>query len=189
MENLYFFLIILVVVISIYWIHTSSKNVSNISPEEEKEEFANSANCDKNILTLNPYERCKVLGVSKFMVRDLKTNLWLTAGLQEGFNKFLPGRFGVPLVMSERPDEYLPLRTVSDPNDYLLATYSGDGIRTVSNPYNSTFVIQVFIYNGYNVLGYIDEGEKQLYLSIDSNGNISSTPNPSEASIVEILEI
>lgn len=191
MENLYFFLIILVVAIAIYWIHTSSTNTNNTS-QEEKEGFAhstNSSDCNSNILTLNPYERCKVLGVSKFMVRDLKTNLWLTAGLQDGFNKFLPGRFGVPLVMSERPDEYLPLRTVSDPNDYLLATYSGDGIRTVSNPYNSTFVIQVFIYNGYNVLGYINEGETQLYLSIDSNGNISSTPNPSEASVVEIVEI
>lgn len=191
MENLYFFLIILVVAIAIYWIHTSSTNANNTN-QEEKEGFAhstNSSDCNSNILTLNPYERCKVLGVSKFMVRDLKTNLWLTAGLQEGFNKFLPGRFGVPLVMSERPDEYLPLRTVSDPNDYLLATYSGDGIRTVSNPYNSTFVIQVFIYNGYNVLGYINEGETQLYLSIDSNGNISSTSNPSEASVVEIVEI
>lgn len=191
MENLYFFLIIFVVIIAIYWIHTSSTNTNNTS-QEEKEGFAhstNSSDCDSNILTLNPYERCKVLGVSKFMVRDLKTNLWLTAGLQEGFNKFLPGRFGVPLVMSDRPDEYLPLRTVSDPNDYLLATYSGDGIRTVSNPYNSTFVIQVFIYKGFNVLGYIDEGKNQLYLSIDDNGNISSTPNPSEASVVEIVEV
>lgn len=194
MDNLSFFLIIFVVIIAIYWIHTSSTNTNNTS-QEEKEGFAhssnsaNSSNCDSNILTLNPYERCKVLGVSKFMVRDMKTNLWLTAGLQEGFNKFLPGRFGVPLVMSERPDEYLPLRTVSDPNDYLLATYSGDGIRTVSNPYNSTFVIQVFIYKGFNVLGYIDEGETQLYLSIDSNGNISSTSNPSDASAVEIVEV
>jgi hypothetical protein len=194
MDNLSFFLIIFVVIIAIYWIHTSSTNTNNTS-QEEKEGFAHSNNstdtvsCDSNILTLNPYERCKVLGVSKFMVRDINTNLWLTAGLQEGFNKFLPGRFGVPLVMSDRPDEYLPLRTVSDPNDYLLATYSGDGIRTVSNPYNSTFVIQVFIYNGYNVLGYINEGDTQLYLSIDSNGNISSTPNPSEASVVEIVEV
>lgn len=191
MKNLYFFLIIFVVIMAIYWIHTSSININNTS-QEEKEGFAhstNSSNCNSNILTLNPYERCKVLGVSKFMVRDMKTNLWLTAGLQEGFNKFLPGRFGIPLVMSERPDEYLPLRTVSDPNDYLLASYSGDGIRTVSNPYNSTFVIQVFIYKGFNVLGYIDEGENQLYLSIDDNGNISSTPNPSEASVVEIVEV
>jgi len=190
MENIYFFLIIFIIVIAIYWIHTSSIN-TNQEEKEEKEKFTHSTNssCDSDILTLNPYERCKVLGISKFMVRDLKTNLWLTAGLQEGFNKFLPGRFGIPLVMSDRPDEYLPLRTVSDPNDYLLATYSGDGIKTVSNPYNSTFIIQVFIFKGFNVLGYIDEGENQLYLSIDSNGNISSTSNPSEASIVEIIEI
>lgn len=192
MENLYFFLIILIVIVAIYWIHTSSINANIIVQEEEKEGFnnsANSSNCNSNILTLNPYERCKILGVSKFMIRDLRTNLWLTAGLQEGFNKFLPGRYGISLVMSERPDEYLPLRTVTDPNDYLLATYSGDGIRTVSNPYNSTFVIQVFIYNGFNVLGYMDEGETQLYLLIDDNGNISSTPNPSEASAVEIVEV
>lgn len=188
MNNLYFFIIILILVTSIYYIHTSSKNTNNTS-QEEKEGFANAANCDPNILTLNPYERCKVLGINKFMVRDLRTNLWLTAGLQEGFNKFLPGRFGIPLIMSEKPDEYLPLRTVSDPNDYLLATYSGNGIRTVSNPYNKTFVIQVFIYKGFNVLGYVDEGETQLYLSIDDNGNITSTPDPSEASTVEIVEI
>lgn len=188
MNNLYFFLIILIVAAIIYYIHTSSINTYNIE-REEKEEFANSKNGDPNILTLNPYERCKVLGVSKFMVRDLKTNLWLTAGLQEGFNKFLPGKFGVSLIMSDKPDEYLPLRTVSNPNDYLLATYSGDGIRTVSNPYNKTFVLQVFIYKGLNVIGYVDEDETQLYLSIDDNGNITSTHNPTEASIVEIVEI
>lgn len=192
MENFYFFIIILGIIVLIYYIHTSSLNnnkekelFNNLTSDDDN----NKADCDPNILMLNPYERCKVLGVSKFMVRDLKTKLWLSAGLQEGFNKFLPGRFGVPLMMSDKPDEYLPLRTVTDPNDYLLATYSGDGIRTVSNPYNSTFVIQVFIYNGYNVLGYIDEGSTQLYLSIDPNGNISSTIEPSKASIVEILEV
>lgn len=191
MENLYFFLIILIVAIGIYWIHTSATNGSNGSnaTDPNKEEFSNLTSSEHNILTLNPYERCKILGVSKFMVRDIKTQLWLTAGLQEGFNKFLPGRFGVPLIMSDRPDEYLPLRTVFDPNDYLLATYSGNGIRTVSNPYNETFVIQVFIYKGFNVLGYINEGGIQLYLSIDDNGNITSTLNPHEASVVEIVEI
>jgi hypothetical protein len=190
MNNLYFFLIILVVAIAIYYIHTSSENnSSNSDITKEKEGFSNSKNFEPNILTLNPYERCKLLGISKFMVRDLKTRLWLTAGLQEGFNKFLPGRFGVSLVMSDKPDEYLPLRTVVEPNDYLLATYSGDGIRTVTNPYNKIFVLQVFIYNGFNVIGYINENETQLYMSIDDNGNISSTSNPSEASVVEIIEI
>lgn len=193
MDNLYFFTIIFILIVAIYYIHTS-KNENIIKEEnEKKEEFTNmssdSFNCDSNILTLNPYARCKILGVSKFMVRDIKTRLWLTAGLEEGFNKFLPGKFGVPLMMSEKPDEYLPLRTVADPNDYLLATYSGDGIRTVSNPYNITFVIQVFIYRGFNVLGYVNESENQMYLSIDDNGNITSTPNPDEASGVEIIEL
>ena len=190
MSNLYYFTIILIVVLVILYICESSTNIiyaTNIN--QEKEGFVNSASCDSNIMLLNPYERCKVLGVSKFMVRDLRTNLWLTAGLQEGFNKFLPGKFGIPLMMSDKPDEYLPLRTVSDPNDYLLATYSGDGIKTVSNPYNKTFVLQVFIYKGFNVLGYINEGGTQLYLSIDDNGNIISTSNPSTASIVEIVEV
>ena len=191
MDNFIFFAIIILVILSIYYIHTTYENNKYVN-EEEKENFNNSRNtrnCDENILTLNPYERCRILGVNKFMVRDLKTNLWLTAGLQEGFNKFLPGRYGVSLIMSDKPDEYLPLRTVTNPNDYLLSTNSGDGIRTVSNPYNKTFIIQVFIYNGFNVLGYIDEADKQLYLSIDNNGNISSTSKPSEASIVEIVEL
>jgi hypothetical protein len=142
-----------------------------------------------DILTLNPYHRCKVLGVNKFMIRDLRTKLWLTDGMQEGFNKFLPGKFGISLMMSDKPDEYLPLRTVVDPNNYLLATYSGNEIRVVANPYNQTFVLQVFIYNGLNVIGYINEANIQLYLNIDDNGNIASTSNPSEASFIEIIEI
>lgn len=182
MENLYFFIIILIVIVGIYYMDLTTRNF-------KKEGFINSENCDPNILTLNPHERCKILGVNKFMVKDLRTNLWLTAGLQEGFNKFLPGRYGITLMMSEKPDEYLPLRSVTNPNDYLVSTYNGDGIRTVTNPYDSTFIIQVFIYNGYNVLGYIDEEKNQLFLFIDDNGNIGSTPNASEASIVEIVEV
>lgn len=190
MNNLYFFSIILIVIIAIYYIHTSHENSKNVI-QEEKEEFDNST-CtptQQDILSLNPYHRCKVLGVNKFMIRDVRTNLWLTDGLEEGFSKFLPGRFGIPLVMSEKPDEYLPLRTVADPNDYLLATYDGQGIRVVSNPYNTTLVLQIFIYNGYNVIGYVNEGNEQLYLVIDDNGNITSTSEPSKASVVQIVEI
>lgn len=123
------------------------------------------------------------------MIRDLKTNLWLTDGLEEGFSKFLPGKFGISLVISDKPDEYLPLRTDTEPNDYLLATYNGQGIRVVANPYNITFVLQIFIYNGYNVIGYVNEKDQQLYLIIDDNGNITSTSKPSEASIIQIVEI
>lgn len=193
MDNLYFFLIILIVIVAIYFIHTSSENNKNVIQEEkenfEKTENSNLTCTQPDILSLNPYHRCKVLGVNKFMIRDLRTNLWLTDGLEEGFSKFLPGKFGVPLVMSERPDEYLPLRTVTDPNDYLLATYNGQEIRVVSNPYNTTFVLQIFIYNGYNVIGYVNEDDQQLYLVIDDNGNITSTSKPSEASVVQIVEI
>ena len=174
----------------------NSTNSHTKNNYEQKENFDSTNNHDNidnctqaDILSLNPYHRCKVLGVSKFMIRDLRTKLWLTDGLQEGFSKFLPGKFGVPLVMSDKPDEYLPLRTVADPNDYLLATYSGDEIRVVANPYVRTFILQVFIYNGYNVIGYINEANTQLYLYIDDNGNISSTSKPSEASVIEIVEI
>lgn len=190
MDNLYFFLIILIVCITIYYIHTSSINYIDASIEQEN--FYNSkmnSIDNSNILNLNPYERCKILSISKFMIRDFKTRLWLTAGLQEEFNKFLPGRYGIPLIMSDKPDEYLPLRIVSSPNNYLLATHDGNGIRTVTNPNNKYYVLQVFIYKGFNVIGYIDETETQLYIYIDNNGNINSTTNPSEASIIEIIEM
>lgn len=174
----------------------NSSNTLTKKTSELKENFDSMNNTDNidnctqaDILSLNPYHRCKVLGVSKFMIRDLRTKLWLTDGLQEGFSKFLPGKFGVPLVMSDKPDQYLPLRTIADPNDYLLATYSGDGIRVVANPYVQTFILQVFIYNGYNIIGYTNEANLQLYLNVDDNGNISSTPKPSEASVIEIIEI
>lgn len=45
--------------------------------------------------------------INKFMIRDFKTNFWFSAGSQDGLNKFSPGRFGVPLIMSDKPDEYL----------------------------------------------------------------------------------
>jgi len=192
MDNLIFFLIIILVVLAIYYMDLNSPKTKAQIDSEEKFDSLNNDNNDcvqSDILSLNPYHRCKVLGVNKFMIRDLRTKLWLTDGMQEGFSKFLPGKFGVPLMMSAKPDEYLPLRTVADPNDYLLATYSGDGIRIVSNPYNQTFVLQVFIYNGYNVIGYLNEANTQLYLNIDDNGNITSTLEPSKASIIEIIEI
>ena len=176
-ENLYFIIIVLLLIGIIYWIHNT------YTKSEEK------FDSDSNILTLNPYERCQTLGVKKFTVRDLRTKLWLTSGLEEGFNRFLPGRFGISLMMSEKPDEYLPLRTVSDPNDYLIATYNGDGIRTVSNPTSKFFIIQVFIYNGFNILGYISESDTMHYLYINDDGTISNTTDPKKASIIEIISL
>ena len=195
MENLIFFVIIIFVILAIYYMDLNSSNIQYETKTESKEDFASKLLIDDidhnqaDILSLNPYHRCKVLGVNKFMIRDLRTKLWLIDGLENGFSKFLPGKFGIPLIMSDKPDEYLPLRTVFDPNNYLLATYSGNEIRVVANPYNETFILQVFIYNGYNVIGYINEANIQLYLDIDDNGNITSTSKPSEASVIEIIEI
>ncbi len=199
MDNLLFFIIIIGVILIIYYIHhTVPKSKTNLLTESENKEqfyiFPNQDNLTQcagrgDVLTLNPYTRCELMGKKKFMIRDLRTQLWLISGQKEGFNKFLPGRFGNVFMMSENPGEYLPLRTISDPNDYLLATYNGSGIRTVSNPYNQYYVIQVFIYNGYNVLGYISESNAQLYLNIDNEGHITSHLDPESASKVEILEV
>lgn len=194
MENLFFFSIIIIVIFLILYIDYDSliKNTSNNNNNENFDIYKNTDNiqqCNSDLLTLNPYERCNILGVKKFMIRDLRTKLWLISGQEEGFNKFLPGRFGIPLIMSTKPNEYLPLRTVADPNDYLLATYNGDGIRTVSNPYAKYFILEVYIYKGVNVIGYITEDEETKYLYIDSDGHISSTLEPSAASVIEIVEI
>ena len=182
MENQIFFVIIMIIIVIIYYIHINYNSQTTINENFDINE-------NNNLLSLNPNQRCKTLGVNKFMIRDLRTKLWLTSGQNEGFNKFLPGRFGVSLMMSENPNEYLPLRTVSDPNDYLLATYSGEGIRTITNPYTQYFIIQIYIYNYHNILGYIKENEETVYLYIDDNGNILSTSNPDEASKIEIIEI
>ena len=197
MDNLLFFIIIIGVILVIYYIHHTSPNTKLLSESENKENFDIFPNQDElsqcdgqgDMLTLTPYKRCELMAKKKFMIRDLRTQLWLISGQEEGFNKFLPGRFGNVFMMSDKPDDFLPLRTIADPNDYLLATYKGNGIRTVSNPYNQYFVIQVFIYNGFNVLGYISESNAQYYLSIDNDGHIISVLDPESASKVEILEV
>ena len=200
MDNLLFFIIIIIVIIVIFFIHYTAPN-SMLSSESENiqnyENFDIFPNQDKisectdrgDMLTLSPLKRCELMAKKKFMIRDLRTQLWLISGQEEGFNKFLPGRFGNVFMMSKNPDDYLPLRTIADPNDYLLATFTGNGIRTVSNPNSQYFIIQVFIYNGFNVLGYISESNTQLYLYIDNNGHITSHTNPESASKIEILEV
>lgn len=189
MDNLIFIITILFLILGIYYIDYTSGSDNLVLKKENFIDCQKSNNHNQDVLSLNPYYRCKVLGVQKFMIRDRKTNLWLTDGLQEGFSKFLPGRFGIPLMMSNNPDEYLPLRTVVDPNDYLLATYNGKGIRVVSNPNSKFFILQIFIYNGFNIIGYINEKNTYLYLIINSNGNIESTKEPNNASTIEIVEI
>lgn len=201
MENQIFFIIIIILIFIIYYIHRQygNKNIDkfeNIQNNIQYGYFPNkdsNINLDKNsdkctnLLSLNPYERCNVLAKKKFMVRDIRTQLWLISGQEKGFSKFLPGKFGVPFMLSENPDEYLPLRILADPNDYLLSTYNGKEIRVVTNPTAKYYILEIFIYNGYNVIGYIDESENQKYLYVDDNGNITSTVNPEKASYIELL--
>lgn len=189
MDNLLFFIIVVGVILVIYYIHHTAPDSNKIDKirTENKESFDNTTH--SNMLDLNPYARCELMSKKKFMIRDLRTKLWLISGQEEGFNKFLPGRFGNVFMMSNKPDEYLPLRTLSEPNDYLLATYKGNGIRTVTNPYNQNYIIQVFIYNGFNVLGYLSDANIQLYLYIDNDGHISSVTNPENSSKIEIIEV
>jgi hypothetical protein len=193
MNNFICFIIIVVVILFIYYMdHTTEKfnNITNAIANATANATTNAiANEDGDLLTLKPYERCEILGAKKFMVRDLRTKLWLVSGQEEGFSKFLPNNFGVPLLMSTEPNEYLPLRILADPNNYLLSTYDGKGIRVVSNPYNKFFVIQVFIFESSNILGYIDENNKTKYLYVDNNGNITSTKYPQKASVIEIIEL
>lgn len=190
-ENILFFLILIGSFLFISYLYVSSHPYSNYINN-----FANvlantfsNEGFGSNLLDLNSSQRCNLLGNKKFMIRDLRTKLWLISGQEEGFSKFLPGRFGNTFMMSSTPDQYLPLRTISVPNDYLLATFDGKGIRSVSNPYNKYYVIEVFIWNGSNILGWLDESGKQLYMYVNDNGNINSVENPENASKIEIIEV
>jgi len=109
MENQIFFIIIIIVILGIYYIHiTDTNNHAKLNEKSNSEENFdivpnqdNISECVRagtgtgDLLTLNPLQRCEILGKKKFMVRDLRTKLWLISGQEEGFNKFLPGRFGV----------------------------------------------------------------------------------------------
>lgn len=186
MINSFHFIIIFILILSIYWIHSTYSN-NNIIKSEHVENF----NHNKN----------NTFSIKKFMIRDLRTKLWLVFGLSKshknfireheetGFNKFLPGRFGSPFILSDNPNEYLPLKIADNPNDYLLSNYKGDGIRIVSNPYTKYFIIQAFIYNGFNILGYIHENEQTKYIYVDDNGYITSVLKPEKASIIEIIDL
>lgn len=185
MEDKIFFIIIIFVIVLIYYIHNYyNKNNENFDIHQNYDDITE---INSDLLSLTPKKRCDLLSQKKFMVRDIRTQLWLISGQEEGFSKFLPGRFGIPLLLSEDPNDYLPLRTIADPNDYLLSSYNGKEIRVVSNPYTKYYILQIFIYNGFNVIGYIDESDTQKYLNIDDDGHIISTINPENASKVELL--
>jgi len=174
MEDKIFFIIIILLILIIFYIHYTSSN-ENFESEEG------------DLLELNSYQRCETLSKKKFMIRDIRTKLWLTYGEEDGFSKFLPGRFGITLLLPENPNDYLPIRILDDPNYYLMSTEEGDGIMVVSNPSTPFFILEIYIYNGFNIIGYLNESDEQQYLHIDDNGNISSINNPDYASKVEML--
>lgn len=179
MENLTFFVILMILMLAGYWVHLFSGSRSVNSAE-------NFTCTNSTILDLTPYARCETLSKSKYMIKDVKTNLWLLYGQEEGFNKFLPGRFGSQLLMSTDPN-YVPLRLLNNPNDYLLASLDGKQIRAVSNPYSKYYILEVCNYNNCNILGYLDISNIMKYLQIDSNGNISSTSDPEQGSCVQLV--
>lgn len=183
MEDKYFFIIIVLLILIIYYIHYSYSN-------KNLELFNNNNSLlEGDLLTLDPYQRCETLSPQKFMIRDIRTQLWLLPSQEFGFSKFLPGRFGISFLLSENPNEYLPLRILADPNEYLLSNYNGDKFIVQSNPNTQNFILEIYIYNGFNIIGYLNKSQNQLYIYIDDNGNITSVNNPDNASQVEMLFI
>ena len=140
-----------------------------------------------DLLDLTPLTRCNILSKKKYMLRDIRTNLWLMA--TNDYGTFVPGNFGIELLLSDKPNEYLPVRLLASPNVYLLANYNGKGIRMVDNPPAIFFKLEMYIYNGKNIIGYLNENNIQLYLFIDNNGDIESVASPSKASPMEMLII
>ena len=148
-----------------------------------KEDFSVESNCKPELIYPNSIaklDRNKV-----FMLRDIKTNYWLI--VDGGVGKFVPGRFGKTFSLPENPNEYLPLRTESDPNIYMLADYSGSGMRAVSNPYNNFFKLEILIYNERNILAWEDEASNQHYIIVDDSGYMESTTDPDKASQFEMV--
>ena len=146
------------------------------------EDFSVESLCNPEYIYRN--EISKVDCDKNFMLRDIKTKYWLI--IDGGIGKFLPGRFGVPLVISDDPNEYLPLRVASNPNTYLLSDTNGS-IRSVSNPYNKSFVIEILIYKERNILAWNDDVNNQYYIAVNNAGYMYSTNNPDEASQFEML--
>jgi hypothetical protein len=168
MNNQLFLILIFVIIIFIIYFYT-----------RKHEKF--------DLLDLSDSQRCDLLGQKKFMLRDIKTRLWLNIGIESGRASFMPGGFGIPLLLSNEPNKYLPLRLLADPNNYLLATFDKKGIRVVTNPPAEYYKLEMFIYNQMNIIGYIDESEKQFFISVDDNGFVSSVCNLNEASPMEML--
>jgi hypothetical protein len=156
------FIMLIIVVIGLFY-YTNNKS------EIKEENFENLEN------------------IKTFMVRDLKTNLWLNIN-NDGFGRFYGSGFGFNFMISKNPDEFLPLRSANNPNDYLIATTNGnDDFRIVSNPGSDLLKIQVMNFEGRNILGYTNNSETDSFISVDQAGYIHTVKNPNEASIINTI--
>ena len=136
---------------------------------------------------LNDEQKCDIVSQPKFMVKDLRTNLWLKVDAE--YYKFVPGNFGTLFLLNENRDDNLPLRLLTNQNFYILISDNKKDIRIVKNPSDIIFKLQVFIYDNTNILGFVDENNLNNYIFIDNDGSIIPVTKPSEASAMEILRV
>lgn len=174
-----FLIVITIIVILSIWNLTDSENFVGFT----REGFDYESNCiPENIF---PNSVSKLDRLKNFMLRDIKTNLWLV--IDGGLGKFLPGRFGNTFILSDNPNDDLPLRLASQPNFYILSEYDGNGFRAISNPYTEFFKVEVLIYNQRNILAWNDERNTQHFVIVEPSGYITNTINPDEASQFEMM--
>jgi len=136
---------------------------------------------------LNDEQKCDIMAQPKFMVKDLRTNLWLKVDAE--YYKFVPGNFGTLFLLNEKHDDNLPLRLLTNPNFYILISDDKKNIRIVKNPYDKFYRLEIFIYNNMNILGYLDQNNNNNYIFIDNNGGINNVDCPSKASAIEVSRV
>lgn len=130
--------------------------------------------------------QCHNINKNIFMIRDIRTKYWLNFS-NDGYAKFVASGFGIPLLLSDKPNENLPLRIASNPNNYLLTTYNKENIRIISNPYTKYNKIEIYIFNDKNILGFIDESENTYFIIINDDGELDVSNNPNNASHIEMI--
>ena len=125
--------------------------------------------------------------IKTFMIRDIRTNLWLNVD-GKGLARFGASGFGFNFRLSNDPEEFLPLRSANNPNDYIISSSDGkDDFRIVSNPGSDLMKIQVMNLQGKNILGYQNNDGKDVYISINQAGYISTVESPGDASFVSMI--
>ena len=125
--------------------------------------------------------------IKTFMVRDVRTNLWLNIN-GKGMARFTPSGFGFNFRLSNNPEQFLPLRSANNPNDYIISSSDGkDKFRIVSNPGSDLLKIQVMNMEGRNILGYTNNFNTDVYININQAGYISTVESPSDASIINMV--